>query len=194
MHVAALFKTRDRYRVLECSPNIISCSRCPVQKDTLFKTLEVIFSHPLLLLLLLLLLFCLWSSSSLFYSWSSFFLFPTDRPGSFNSISFWASLLPGKDLSLVLFFSVRPLFYWPTSSSGFTEQGPPVFVYFFFRSSSRSVPASSVLSCQAEIALSLGLISCPQLMRFKSRGPSVLAVCLGYVTEMHCSRRPWKTP
>ena len=65
---------------------------------------------------------------------------------------------------------------------------------FFFRSSSLSVPASSVLSCQAKIALSLGLISCPQLMRFKSRGPSVLAVCLGYVTEMHCSRRPWKTP
>ena len=92
MHVAALFKTRDRYRVLECSPNIISCSRCPVQKDTLFKTLEVIFSLPLLLLLLLL-LFCLWSSSSLFYSWSSFFLFPTDRPGSFNSISFSASPL-----------------------------------------------------------------------------------------------------
>ena len=25
-----------------------------------------------------------------FYSWSSFFLFPTDRPGSFNSISFSA--------------------------------------------------------------------------------------------------------
>ena len=181
---------QETVRVLECNPNIKSSSRCTVQKDTLFKTLEVIFGYPLLLLL-----FCFWSSSSPFYSWSSFFLFPTDLPGSFNSISFSASLLPGKDLSLVLFFSVRPLFYWPTSSCGFTDRGPPVFVsFFFFRSSSISVPASSVLSCQAEIALSLGLISCPQLMRFKSRGPSVLAVCLGYVTEMHCSRRPWKTP
>ena len=180
---------QETVRVLECNPNIKSSSRCTVQKGTLFKTLEVIFGYPLLLLL-----FCFWSSSSPFYSWSSFFLFPTDLPGSFNSISFSASLLPGKDLSLVLFFSVRPLFYWPTSSCGFTDRGPPVFVSFFFRSSSLSVPASSVLSCQAKIALSLGLISCPQLMRFKSRGPSVLAVCLGYVTEMHCSRRPRKTP
>ena len=181
---------QETVRVLECNPNIKSSLRCTVQKDTLLKTLEVIFGYPLLLLLL----FCFWSSSSPFYSWSSFFLFLTDLPGSFNSISFSASLLPGKDLSLVLFFSVRPLFYWPTSSCGFTDRGPPVFVSFFFRSSSLSVPASSVLSCQAKIALSLGLISCPQLMRFKSRGPSVLAVCLGYVTEMHCSRRPWKTP
>ena len=112
---------QETVRVLECSPNIKSCSRCPVQKDTLFKTLEVIFGYPLLLLLLLLLLlFCFWSSSSPFYSWSSFFLFPTDLPGSFNSISSSASLLlfpgrreereSGKDLSLVLFFSVRPLF------------------------------------------------------------------------------------
>ena len=124
---------QETVRVLECSPNIKSSSRCTVQKDTLFKTLEVIFSHPLLLLLLLLLLlFCFWSSSSPFYSWSSFFLFPTDLPGSFNSISFSASLLHGKDLSLVLFFSVRPLFYWPTSSCGFTDRGPPVFVSFFF--------------------------------------------------------------
>ena len=69
-----------------------------------------------------------------------------------------------------------------------------LFSFLFFRSSSLSVPASSLLSCQAEIALSLGLISCPQLMRFGSRGPRVLAVRLGYVTEMHCSRRPWKTP
>ena len=38
---------------------------------------------------------------------------------------------PGKDLSLVLFFSARPLCYCPTSSPGFTDQGPPVFVSFF---------------------------------------------------------------
>ena len=38
---------------------------------------------------------------------------------------------PGKDLSLVLFFSVRSLCYCPTSSPGFTDQGPPVFVSFF---------------------------------------------------------------
>ena len=120
---------QETVRVLECNPNIKSSLRCTVQKDTLLKTLEVIFGYPLLLLLLL---FCFWSSSSPFYSWSSFFLFLTDLPGSFNSISFSASLLPGKDLSLVLFFSVRPLFYWPTSSCGFTDRGPPVFVSFFF--------------------------------------------------------------
>ena len=112
---------QETVRVLECSPNITSCSRCPVQKDTLFKTLEVIFSHPLLLLLLLLLLFCFWSSSSPFYSWSSFFLFPTDRPGSFQVQSHFQLLLssltgrgeirdPGKDLSLVLFSFLSVLF------------------------------------------------------------------------------------
>ena len=144
MHVAALFKTRDRYRVLECSPNIISCSRCPVQKDTLFKTLEVIFSHPLLLLLLLLLLlFCLWSSSSPFYSWSSFFLFPTDGPGSFSSISFSASPLlldwetrdnrPWQGLvSCSVQFSIRPLCYCPTTVLlVLLIKDPPVFVSFF---------------------------------------------------------------
>ena len=179
---------QETVRVLECNPNIKSSSRCTVQKDTHFKTREVIFDYPLLLLL-----FCLWSSSSPFYSWSSFFLFPTDLPGSFNSISFSASLLPGKDLSLVLFFSVRPLFYWPTSSSGFTDRGPPVFVSFFFFGLVL-FRSPRVLYFLVRQRLSLGLIGCPQLMRFKSRGPSVLAVCLGYVTEMHCSRRPWKTP
>ena len=79
------------------------------------------------------------------------------------------------------------------SSPGFTDQGSSCF-RFFFVCRSLSVSASSLLSCQAEIALSLGLISYPQLMRFGSRGPRVLAVSLGYVTEMHRSRRPGKAP